>query len=198
MEPMQRRKKTPIQDVDKFIGSMVSRLIRSYEMDDFVLEGSGSDYRQDMMQTARLAVHAAQRRHPNKAKNPQYLKVVINNALFKFEQAGRTRRLNTSNLLDEPLSPHDDSHHIDNIVSLPEIEPYAAMEAQQDVQSLIEKADLSDSESLVVEMTYGFGRGEDLGECSVVRIAQLIGRSENYVRARLTAAMVKLQVHAES
>lgn len=197
-----KQQPTAIQDVEKFIGGMVARLIRSYEMIDFVVEGQGSDYRQDMMQTARLAVLAAQKNHPTKAQNPQYLKTVINNSLFKFEQAGRTRRMNTLSILDEPISNSEDveiGHHRSTLLqnSIPQMEPYAAMEAKQDVEQLITKANLTDAEALCIEMQYGFARGQTYGECGIARTAQLVGRSENWVRSRLTAAMVKLSVTAE-
>jgi hypothetical protein len=77
------------------------------------------------------------------------------------------------------------------------MEPYSAMEAKNDVRTLIHKANLTDAESLCVELQYGFGRGEEFGECGVARSAQLVGRSEGWVRARLQAAMIKLQVTSE-
>jgi RNA polymerase sigma factor (sigma-70 family) len=177
---------TKILDLNNFIGGMVAKLIRSYEINDFLLEGRGSDYREDMIQTAWLAVLNARAKHPTKCNIPAYLKVVIVNALIKSEQSGRQRRMNTQNTIDEPLPP---------TIIAPE--SFANMEAKQDVERLVAKASLSDSELLVIELHYGFGRGEDIGECTIARTAQLAGRSETWVRARLTAANIKLQVAAE-
>ena len=138
------------------------------------------------MQTAWLAVITARERHPEKACIPAYLKVVIVNALIKSEQSGRNRRMNSQNTLDEALPP---------TIIAPE--SFTNMEAQQDVERLVAKANLSDSELLVIELHYGFGRAEEMGECTIARTAQLAGRSETWVRARLTAANIKLQVAAE-
>jgi hypothetical protein len=175
-----------ILNLDKFICGMVARLIRTYQINDFVIAGHGSDYREDMMQIAWLAVLNVQKNHPKKAKIPQYLKAVITNSLLKSEQSGRNRRLNTSNILDEPSPP-----------SIQSLDTYAATEAKHDIQALISKADLSDAESMCVEMQYGFWRGEDTGPCTIARSAQLAGRSESWVRARLTAAHIKLEVATE-
>jgi hypothetical protein len=87
-----------LRDVDRYIGGIVARLIRTYQIDNFRMEHRGqadSDYRQDMMQTARLAVLEAQSRHPEKVKDAPYLKTVIINALLKDEDRGRTRRNRT-------------------------------------------------------------------------------------------------------
>lgn len=175
-----------VRDIDKYIAGMVHRLIRSYQIDDFKIEGQGSDYIADMMQEAHLAVLSATRRHPKECKDAPYLKRVITNALIKDEQRQRTRRLNTANLLDEP----------DFVMQAPP-NGIGHFEASMSLETLIKKANLSDSESLVLELKYGFGRGEDIGECNVAKTASLCGRSEGWVRARILAANIKLQVAAE-
>lgn len=180
-----------ITNVEKFVAGMVHRLIGQYEIDDFLTIGSRggmvSDYIQDMVQTAHLAVLSAQKRYPKQCKDAPYLKAVIVNSLLKDEQRGRNRRLNTSNIVDEP--------EFHTIIAPPN--GIGHFEAAMDIETLIEKADLSDSERLVLELKYGFGRGEDIGECSVSKTAQLCGRSEHWVKDRLVAAQIRLEVAAE-
>jgi len=186
--PKPRLAATKIKDIDKYIGGIVSRLINCYQIDNFKFEfrTRGSDYREDMMQTARLAVLLSQSRHPEKSKDAPYIKTVIINALLKDEERGRARRLRTENTIDEATPPQFEAEG-----------ETAAMEAKHDVERLIEKADLTDSERVCVELKYGFGRGEDIGECNVAKIAQLTGRGEGWVKARLTAAQIKLEVATE-
>jgi len=143
--------------MDKFIWGLVNKLIRTYSISDFIFEGRGSDYRDDMYQTAYCAVLSAQRRHSKKAKNPAYLKTCIVNSLLKDEQGQRKRRQQTENSV----------------------------------------ANLTDSERTVVELSYGFGRGADIGPQNVEQTMRLVGKSNSWVSSRLQAAHIKLSVASE-
>ena len=165
-------------------------------MNDFTQEGRilYADQYEDMMQIARMAAIKCMQVAPQQSQNPAYLHVSVVNALTKYEKRDRTRRDKTDNLLNEPLDAFGNPEGVEPLFQ-PDI--IARDEAKADVAVLLERADLTDSESLAIELKYGFMRGEDFGPLNVRRAAQMVGRSECWMRSRLTAAMVKLQCAAE-
>jgi len=193
--PQANKPPTALGNMDKFIWGLVNKLIRTYSISDFIFEGRGSDYRDDMYQTAYCAVLSAQRRHSKKAKNPAYLKTCIVNSLLKDEQGQRKRRQQTENSVDELVGDSDCLAH--TTAALTADDTSAQLEAQQDVEKLFNRANLTDSERTVVELSYGFGRGADIGPQNVEQTMRLVGKSNSWVSSRLQAAHIKLSVASE-
>jgi len=170
---------TPGYKLEKFMQGVVAKLIRSYKMSDFIIQSpSGrvdSDFRADMLQSAWVAALECQKSHPVESRNPAYLRRAIVNALLKFEQGDRKRR-DTREDMDDMLPTKDktESHGYD-------------------VELLLDKAQLTPTEQLVVELTYGLNDGK---EHTVTQIARLMDKSEFYVEGRLRVAKIKLQVAA--
>ena len=169
----------PGYKLEKFIYGIVSKLIHSYKMHDFVIQSASgrvdSDWRADMIQSAWVAALECQKSHPKESANPHYLRRAVVNAMLKFEQSGRRCRDSRDDIEDTLPAPgrHDT--------------------AAQDVEKLMDRAQLTPTEQLVVELTYGLNDGK---EHTVVQIARLMQKSEFYVEGRLRVARMKLQVAA--
>jgi DNA-directed RNA polymerase specialized sigma24 family protein len=149
---------------------------------DVYERGTQSDYREELIQDCWVSVLACQQRYPVKAGNAQYLKRVILNTVFKAEQKSRPRRDRTDSLQD------DQFNEIPTQIDESEF-------ARQDIVKLTEH--LTDTELVVVELAYGFGRGEETGPCGVPRICRLLERSNTWVTSRLMAARIKMRARAE-
>jgi len=169
----------PGYKLEKFIQGIVAKLIHSYHMSDFVIQSpSGhvdSDFRADMIQAGWVAALECQKSHPKESKNPHYLRRAVVNALLKFEQGDRRRRDSREDM-DDTL-PTKDRH----------------VSTKYDIELLLDKARLTPTEQLVVELTYGLNDGK---EHTVTQIARLMDKSEFYVEGRLRVAKIKLQVAA--
>lgn len=171
--------------LEKFIHGIVAKLIRSYKMNDFKIESSSgrvdSDFRQDMIQTAWVAVLQAQKSPSFDPKRPDaahYLRRAIVNSLLKFEQADRYRRDNRDDL-DEAES-HEAKPTVDT--------------SGYDLSLLLDKAELTPAESVAVKLFYGLF--EDFGECTLRQISHLMDKPEHWVEQRISVAKLKLQVAA--
>lgn len=170
-------KKYPLE---KFIRGVVAKLIRSYKISDFTVESwSGkvdSDFRRDMIQTGWLAALQCQKSHPEESKNPAYVRMAVVNSLLKFEQRDRPRRDYTDSLdaAEENTIPATDF-------------------SRHDLDLILDKARLTPTEQLVVELAYGLNNSE---EHSVRGIAFLMDKPESWVQNRLNVARLKLQVAA--
>lgn len=183
--------KSGVKNLEKFISGTVDKLIRQYDMTTFKFQRGTrlardaydqptvSDYREELIQDCWVSVLNCQQRHPIKALDAPYLKRVILNTVLKNEQKSRPRRLATDSIVEacstEVQAPPNGICHF---------------ESEDDIKKLIDT--LTDTERVVVELTYGFGRGEEYGTCSVNRICRLLGKSDTWVTSRLLAARIKM------
>ena len=115
--------------LEKFVGGLVSRLIRSYKLEE--------NQREDLMQDAWVTVLRVQKEHPKKATNKGYLYRSIVNDLVKIEQKDRPRR-NASKPLTKDYAEVD----IDAATRLL-------------VDDLLDRANLTPSEQQIITMAYG-------------------------------------------
>ena len=172
--------------LEKFIRGVVAKLIRSYKISDFTVESwSGkvdSDFRRDMIQTGWLAALQCQQSHPEESKNPAYVRMAVVNSLLKFEQRDRPRRDYTDSLDDA------DGKDAAEKKAIP-----ATDFSRHDLDLILDKARLTPTEQLVVELAYGLNNSE---EHSVRGIAFLMDKPESWVQNRLNVARLKLQVAA--
>ena len=171
----------PQYKLEKFIHGIVAKLIRSYRMNDFVIQsptGSiDSDVRQDMVQTGWVAALQCQKSHPEESKNPHYLRRAVVNSLLKYEQSGRYRRDNQ----DECLS---DNEHV---IAADNLEP------RMDIAYLTSISDLSPAEARIIDLFYGLSGNT---EHPIQEIATLMDKPPGWVTQRLRVARLKLQVAA--
>ena len=149
----------------KFIGGLVSRLMRTYQIEEH--------QREDMMQEAWLKALQVQSNHPCKAKNRKYLERAIVNALVQGEQKDRPRRTKTTALEDKYVQPDD-------------------AKTRLLVDDLLDKANLTPAEQIIVQMTYGLDNWT--APLPVRTIARKMGKEERWVEQRLTAARLKLGI----
>jgi len=84
----------PGYPLEAFINSMVSKIRRSYKIQD------NWESHEDMVQTAYLAAYECERANPRASKNPYYVRRSIVNALLKSEQCTRLRRGLTISIKD--------------------------------------------------------------------------------------------------
>ena len=129
-----------------------------------------------MIQTGWLAALQCQKSHPEESKNPAYVRMAVVNSLLKFEQRDRPRRDYTDSLdaaRENTIPAQDFSRH--------------------DLDLILDKARLTPTEQLVVELAYGLNNSE---EHSVRGIAFLMDKPESWVQNRLNVARLKLQVAA--
>jgi DNA-directed RNA polymerase specialized sigma24 family protein len=115
--------------LEKFVGGLVSRLIRSYKLEE--------NQREDLTQDAWVTVLRVQKEHPKKATNKGYLYRAIVNDLIKIEQKDRPRR-NASKPLTKDYAEVD----IDASTRLL-------------VDDLLDRANLTPSEQQIITMAYG-------------------------------------------
>ena len=171
----------PAFRLEKFIHGVVTKLIRSYGMADFVVEyatgGLDADARQDMIQTAWCAALKCQQSHPKESKNPHYLRRAIVNSLLKFEQSDRSRR-DTRDDLEEAVA----------VPATPTVDF-----TSYDLSLLAAKADLTPAETTAIELFYGL---TDRGVCTIPLISRLMGHSTDWVTSRISVGKLKLQVAA--
>jgi DNA-directed RNA polymerase specialized sigma24 family protein len=170
---------SPGYKLEKFIHGVVKKLIHSYKMSDFIIQSpSGrvdSDFRADMVQAAWVAALECQQSHPKESNNPAYLRRAVVNALLKFEQGDRKRRDSRDDI--EDTLPAADRHS----------------SSAHDVELLINKARLTPTEQLVVELTYGLNDGKEYTD---TQVARMMDKTPFWVRTKLTVAKIKLQVAA--
>lgn len=166
--------------LEKFIHGIVARIISSYKMTDLVYEATSgkmdSDFRKDLIQVAWVAALKCQKSHPKESRNPHYLRRAVVNALIKTEQKDRPRRDFTDDIEENTVS----------VELKNDLNSY-------DTQLLLDKANLTPSQRVVIELIYGM---TSAGECSLHTAAIRLGKSDPWVQSRLTAAMIKLQVAA--
>lgn len=185
---------TGIRNMDSFVRGVVYRFIKSAHLDKFILEGKGSDERDDMIQICHLKIVELTQRFPRRAKNAAYLKQCIIRVLINYSQRdGKQQRRLVDNTLDEIA--HNGSNPKIQLEAPDRTEP---VESKLDLEKLMERADLTDAESLVLELKYGMGRGEGTGECSTRQTAAIMEKSKDFVQSRLVAAMIKLSVAARN
>lgn len=191
--------------LDRKINKIATSFIGTYNMTDFKVTGPNatkysrdqmSDNKADMVQSAYVEILVAQEQQPEKMKDKEYFNRVVVSSLSRYERKSRTRRHKTDNIIDEPLITEDGRVH-NPALQLAAPDAYAASEAAADVQRLIQLADLTPSEQLCIELKYGFGEGSEFGPCTISKIGQLTDRSETWVRGRIYAAELKLQVASE-
>jgi DNA-directed RNA polymerase specialized sigma24 family protein len=152
--------------LDRFIGSIVSRVMRTYKMEEHV--------REDLQQEGWLAVLTVQQKHPKAAKNRKYLERCVVNKILQIEQKDRPRRNNQSDMKDTGATPD---------------------KTQLLVKDLIEKANLSPAEREILGLHYGLDEA-DWQPCHVKTIAVLMERPIDWVQARLDSAKLKLGIVA--
>ncbi len=151
--------------IEKFLGGLVSRLMRTYQINE--------SERDDMLQSGWVKILQVQQDHPRKAKNRKYLERAVVNCLIQIEQRDRPRRTKTESLEDKYTQPGDTKTRLL-------------------VDDLLDKANLTPAEQIIVQMTYGLDNWT--APLPVRTIARKMGKEERWVEQRLTAARLKLGI----
>ena len=127
--PVKKREMKKERSFEKSVGALVSRIMRSYKIEEH--------QREDLMQEAWVTVLRVQRDHPRKATNKGYLYQAVVNDILKTEQKDRPRR-NASKPLTKDYAEVD----IDASTRLL-------------VDDLLDRANLTPSEQQIITMAYG-------------------------------------------
>jgi hypothetical protein len=182
-----------IANLDKWINGIVYRWVHGNRMNEFVWVRPGAstkyfmpDVVKDMVQVAHSVVAEIKQRVPEQANNQAYIKASIRFALNKFETRDLRNRHTTDNTIDETVPTDFEAP-----------DPFKQMEAAHDVERIMMAANLSDVESLVIELKYGFGRGEFTGPLETYTSSKICGKSVSWVRDRLYMAHTKMQLAVE-
>jgi hypothetical protein len=189
---------TALKDTDKFIRGMVRKWIMGHDMREFMhVNGKVTpDVFEDMVQHGHAVVaEIKQRVDPVGVGDwTAYLKSCLRYAFIKYEERDRHRRQSTDNIIDEV-----DGHNANDSprLQLEAPDPFKELEARTDVERIIAKAALSDVECLVIELKYGFGRGELTGPLETYTSSKICGKSISWVRDRLFMAHTKMQLAVE-
>ena len=154
----------PIKEIEKYIDTFTVSFCRQYEI---------SHWQDEVAAECFAKWGLALNRHTEKMKIPAYAKRVIYNAAIQWEQRWRKENHHPqSDACTEPtysFSPTSKFNFAD-----------------------LDLSELSDIECLILELHYGFGRGEG-NEVSIVQIARRLSHSETWVRKRHTRALKVLQ-----
>ena len=154
----------PIKEIAKYIDTFTVKFCRQYEISHWQDEVAAECY-------AKWGL--ALNRHPERMTIPAYAKRVIYNAAIQWEQRWRK-----------------ENHHCNDLQAAESLNPVSP--ASTFTFADLDLSQLSDIECLILELHYGFGRGEG-DEVSIVQIARRLRRSETWVRKRHTRALKVLQ-----
>ena len=158
--------------LEKFIGGVVSRLMKTYKIPEH--------NREDLVQDAWVTIFRVTETHPQEAKNKGYLMRAIVNDLIKVETRDQAKRYR-----NVPLDNQNTSNSLIRSTASPE-EPLVA-------RDLLAKAGLTESETAVCELIYDIPSRPS----SVSTVARIMQKSEAWVSARLSAARLKLGITAD-
>lgn len=173
------RPSTPVLSWPDYISGMVDKTIRGNRlMRDYIRADGESDLREDLIQNCWLWITHAR----NFSCEPAYLKRVIINRLTNWKR-DHLKEMSMTERIDP------DTFY----ATAPDTS--SSTDARLDVAGLIEKASLTDSQRVVLELIYGFNRGNT--PMAEETVAVTLGKTRDWVRSRRRSAMTKLAVVAK-
>lgn len=172
----------PIKEIEKYIDRFTTTFCTQYEISHWQDEVAAECYAKWGLATQNQNVSKNGKTIAEQMSIPAYAKRVIYNAAIQWEQRWRK-----------------ENHHsqTDGVEQVTQSSGSNGARHQPHHQPKFEFADLdlsqlSDIECLILELHYGFGRGEG-DEVSITQIARRLSRSETWVRQRHTWALKVLQ-----